>query len=266
MTLVALLLDILLTIPLTFIMITIEKRKDNFLYLIIFPSIYIIVLASIIPFLKNNIFLIPIFEIFFRNFYNSNVIEEIKNNKNYLISSILSILLAIFTYVYFITKVNNILPTPEELRNIIWIIILFIIYSLIKDKDIKQNKIKTLDNKDEYILMQYAKYKNKYNLKSKKEDINTLIYSLIIYNNYQLPPFYRNIRNYLNHLLNREVRYSSLEVVSPVPMKDEQAIAKVQKELEKKYNTNDNIKNLIDNYSKEEQKEIEYIYKTIKKF
>lgn len=266
MTLLVLLIDVLLTIPLTFIMMNIEKRKENFLYLIIVPSIYTIILASLIPLIKTNIFLIPIFEIFIRNFYTTNVIEEIKNNKNYLLSSLLSIGLAIITYTYFISKVKNILPTPEELRNIIWIIILFIVYSLVKDKDIKQSKIKTLENKNEYILMQYAKYKARYNINSKEEIVNNTIYSLLIYNNYNTPLIYRNIKNYIKHLLNKEVKYSSLEISSPTPLSEEQAIIYLKKELEKEYKKNNNLDNYLSKYTKEELKEIKHINSIISGF
>ena len=73
MNIFSLIIDVLLTIPLSLVMIKIEKKKDSTLYACIIPVIYIILIAAFIPVLKKNIYLIPIFEIFIRNFYITNV-------------------------------------------------------------------------------------------------------------------------------------------------------------------------------------------------
>ncbi len=73
MTLISLIIDVLLTIPLSFIMIKTANKKNNFGYACIIPTIYIIIISSIIPSIKEYIFLIPIIEIFIRNFYITNI-------------------------------------------------------------------------------------------------------------------------------------------------------------------------------------------------
>lgn len=271
MNIFTLLIDILLTIPLALIMIKIENNKNSFIHSCFVPTIFIIIVAALIPSLKKNIFLIPIFEIFIRNFYLTNINEEINNNKKAILSSIISIILVIFTYNYFISKVNNVLPTPEEIRPLLWLIIIFIIYSITKDENIKNDsKIKSLHNKKEYITMQYAKYKTRYEktINSKNDTINKLIYSLIIYKNYQQPKIYRNINNYIKHLLNKEVKYGVLEVASPTPISDEESIVKTIKKFEtiSKKNKDSKIENYLTEYSEEEIKEIVDIYNIINKF
>ena len=270
MNLITLLIDVLLTIPLSFIMMRILNKKNNFLYACIIPTIYIIVISSIIPSIKENIFIIPIVEVFIRNFYITNINEEIINNKRILLSSLLSIVLAILTYNYFISKVSTVLPTPEEIRPFLWLIIIFVIYSLLKDNDIKNiSNIKSLQGKNEYILMQYAKYKSRYNeiVNSKSKTINTLIYSLMIYKTYQQPRLIKNIKNYIRHLLNKEVKYGILEVSSPTPISDEESITKTIKDLEsitkKKKET---VEQYLTKYNEEEQKEIVNIFNVINNF
>ena len=91
MNIILLIIDILLTIPLSYILIKIEKEKDNNIYSCIVPTIYIIIISALIPTLKKYIFLIPIFELFIRNYYLANVNEEINNNKKAILSSVISI-------------------------------------------------------------------------------------------------------------------------------------------------------------------------------
>ena len=272
MNIITLLIDVLLTIPLALIMIKIDNNKNSFLHSCLVPTIYIIIVAALIPSLKKYIFLIPIFELFIRNFYLTNINEEIHNNKKAILSSIISIILVIFTYNYFISKVKNVLPTPEEIRPLLWLIIIIIIYSIAKDENIKtDSKVKSLNNKKEYISMQYAKNKTRYEkiINSKNDTINKLIYSLIIFNNYQHPKIYRSINNYLKHLLNKEVKYGVLEVASPIPISDEESITKTIKKFEtiaKKSKDNNKIEQYLTDYSEEEIKEIVDIYNVINKF
>ena len=46
MKLITLIIDIILTIPLSFIMIKISNKKENFIYSCIIPTIYIIILRN----------------------------------------------------------------------------------------------------------------------------------------------------------------------------------------------------------------------------
>ena len=272
MNLITLLIDVLLTIPLSFIMIKITSKKNSFTYSCIIPTIYMIIISSIIPSIKENIFIIPIIEIFIRNFYLTNINEEINNNKQAILSSLLSIILVTITYSYFISKVDKVLPTQEEIRPFIWLIIIYVIYSLLKDNSVKSiTTIKSLQGKDEYILMQYAKYKSRYKdlIDNKNKTINNLIYSLMIYKSYQEPRVIKSIKNYIKHILNKEVRYGILEVSSPTPISDEESINITLNELEaiakKKKDTTD-VEKYLTKYNKEEIKEIVNIYNVINNF
>ena len=271
MNIISLLIDVLLTIPLSFIMIKLSNKKENFAYSCIIPTIYIIIISSIIPSVKENIFIIPLIEIFIRNFYITNVNEELNNTKEVILSSILSIILVVVTYNYFISKIDKVIPTAEEIRPFIWLIIIFVIYSLIKDNNFKStSKIKKIQGKDEYILMQYAKYKSRYNniINSKNNIVNKLIYSLIIHKTYQQPKLFKSIKNYLKHLLNKEVRYGILEVPSPTPISDEESINITINELEtiSKKNKEESIESYLTKYNKDEIDEIVYIYNLINNF
>ena len=98
MTLTTLILQLILTIPLTLILNNINRKNNNTINKIIFPTIYIILISAILPVVKENIFLIVIFEMFLRNFYVSNFTHKSKNITMFLIESLLSIALSLFAY------------------------------------------------------------------------------------------------------------------------------------------------------------------------
>ena len=105
MTLTTIILQILLTIPLTIILNYFKKEENRRINQLIIPSLYIIIISALIPSVKENIFLIVVFEIFIRNFYITNIVNG--NNEistfTYIIESIISIAISLFTYNYFIS-------------------------------------------------------------------------------------------------------------------------------------------------------------------
>ena len=75
MTLTTIILQILLTIPLTIILNYFKKEENRRINQLIIPSLYIIIISALIPSVKENIFLIVVFEIFIRNFYITNIVN-----------------------------------------------------------------------------------------------------------------------------------------------------------------------------------------------
>ena len=132
MTLTTILLQVLLTIPLTIIINFFKNKENRRLNQIIIPSVYIIIISAILPIVKENIFLIVIFEIFIRNFYVTNITNQQNNISNimFIFESIISVALSLFTYNYFIKQVNTVIPNPEEIKGFIWFLIILYITSL----------------------------------------------------------------------------------------------------------------------------------------
>ena len=141
MTLTTLILQLILTIPLTLILNNINRKNNNTINKIIFPTIYIILISAILPVVKENIFLIVIFEMFLRNFYVSNFTHKSKNITMFLIESLLSIALSLFAYNNFISQVNNVLPNAETIKPFLWFLIIIYIYNLCKPELNKVNKL-----------------------------------------------------------------------------------------------------------------------------
>lgn len=274
MNILILFFDLLLTLPLSFIIIYSSQKGKKYLYNLLLPTIYIIIISAIWPQLKSNIFLIPIFELFIRNFYITNIKDEYNDNKKDFIYSILSIIISTITYNIFISKVNNVLPQPEEFKSLLWFLIIIFIYLYFADSQASSSTtlLKSLFNKKEYVVMQYAKFKTKYGniVNSKNEKINLLTYAIMIHENYQHPVFYRNISSYLNHLLNKKNYYGIMQVSSPMPISDEESIKIVLDELEKNLKKEDLTRKNIEQYLKKENElkknEIMTVYEYLQEF
>ena len=278
MTLLTIILQIFLTIPLTILLIHFQKEENKALNQILIPSVYIIIISAIIPSVKENIFLIVVFEVFMRNFYITNIANTNTEHGpiKYITNSILSIALSIFTYNYFISQVDTVIPNPNDIKEFIWFLI--IIYSLYLYNKTNKNKEKkeiqkTNNLKTEKIIMQYAKFKNQYAtiVKSKNELINNLTYAIIIYNDYKTPKIYRNINTYIGAITKKETNYGIMQIPSYERISDEESIKIVLTDFEKKLKNskskeNEKIEKLLSNFQTKEKEEIIKIYTDIKEF
>jgi len=241
MNLGTLLLQILLTVPLTIILNFFRNKESRRLNQILIPSVYIIIIAALIPYVKENIFLIVIFELFIRNFYITNIVNQEKeiSNTAFIIEGIISIALSLFIYNYFINEVETIVPNPETLKPFIWFLIILFIYSLyrIGTKNYQEVKtVKTKKRKKEQTVLKYAKLKNQYGaiVKSRKNIVNNLTYALMIYNDNKVPKLNRKLKEYKGLLTRNEIEYGIMQVPSVTKISDEESIRITISKLEEK--------------------------------
>ncbi len=278
MNLITLIIQMILTIPLTIILNVFKAKENRRLNHILIPSMYIIIIAALMPMVKENIYLIVIFEIFVRNFYITNITnQDVEvSNTMFIFESLLSIALSLFTYNYFIGAVESVIPNPEDIKPFIWfLIVIYIVglYKLSTKGKLEKEKTKTTTRKKEQIIMQYAKYKNMYSsiVKSKNEVINNLTYAIMIHNNYQNPKIYRNINAYIGAVTKKETEYGIMRIKSYNRISDEESIkitiSNFEKELKNsKLKENEKINKLLKEYKIEEQQDIQNIYKDIIEF
>ena len=273
MTLTKLILQIILTIPLTIILKLIDKKTSTITKIIV-PTVYIIILSALTPYIKNSIFLIVVFEIFIRNFYNTNITREhtLKSNTLFILESLISVSLSLFAYNTFISKVDTVIPNPEEIKPFLWFLIIIFIYmiykNLTKDKEVKKIE-KTMELKTENIIMDYAKYKNKYSVlvNSENKMVNDLTYAIMIYNIKNKPAIYRKLTEYKGIITRKEVPYGIMQIKSFNNISDEESIRLTILDLEDKYNNTDKkLENMLSNYNEEERKNIISIYAEIVEF
>lgn len=275
MNLATLLLQILLTVPLTIILNYFRNKENRRLNQILIPSIYTIIVAALIPYVKENVFLIVIFELFIRNFYITNIVNQEKeiSNTAFIIEGIISIALSLFVYNYFIGEVDTVIPDPETIKPFVWFLIILFIASLYKigaktHQEVKS--VKTKKRKTEQTILKYAKFKNIYGptIKSKREIINNIVYALIIYNDSKTPKLNRKLKEYKGAITRNEVEYGIMQVPSLVKISDEESIRLTINRLETELKGITKEKDVLDkalaNYKDKE--DIVLIYNDIVEF
>ena len=275
MTLTTLLTQLALTIPLTLIIGNINKKENGTLNKIIFPSIYIIIIAALLPSVKENIFLIVVFEIFIRNFYVTNFTSRAQQTFKFILESLASVAISLFTYNSFISKTSTVLPTPESIKPFLWFLIIIYLYNLSKQEINKLNKI--IPNKKEIttenIIMQYAKNKNKYHnlINSNNKTINNLVYSIIIYNSVNKPFINRKINELSSNFRNEYIPFGIMQYPSKEKITNEESILLSIKDYENKVKGNKiteqkTLDILLENYQDTDKEQILEIYKEINEF
>lgn len=283
MSITTILLYIIASIILTIILNKLEtKKQDNIIDYIIISNIYMLILSGIFNFYhltnnNDNIFIIILFQVLGKILYITLIKERtiLKNNDYNLKKYLLTLISSYLINILIINQVDNIFPNQETIKLLIWLLIIgYILLYIKKNIDIKiptNNNIPFYQDK-EYIVMQYAKYKNLYNsiVSSKNNLINQLIYSIIIYENYNKPELIRKIDILKYKLFHEENKFGIMQIERKQPITDIESIEIVKKKLEKIYNTNKEEKKkeqiLIKKYYKKDNKEILSIYQIIDKF
>lgn len=279
MSIQTIIIYIIFSFILSLILTKLEKKKqDNILDYIIISNIYIIILSGIFNFYNlttdnDNIFLIILFLLIGNILYLTLVKERtiLKNHNYNLKKYILTLISSYLINILIINKIDNIFPSIENIRLIIWLFIIGYIFLYIKKNiEIKvpiNNNISFYQDK-EYIVMQYAKYKNKYNnlINSKYLEINNLLYSIMIYENYNKPELIRKLDIIKYKIFKENIKFGIMQIEKKEPITDEESIDISKKKLEKIYNTNKDIKDIIKKYYKKDIKEIKIIYEIINEF
>ena len=260
------------------------KKKDNIMDYIIISNIYIIILSGIFELYNltsnnNSIFLIILFQVLGKIFYLTLIKEQtiLKNNSYNLKKYFITLISGYLVNIVLINKIDNIFPSMESVKILIWLFIMG--YILVYVKNNVDIKVPVNDNisfyKDkEYIVMQYAKYKVKYyNLViSKYKEINSLIYAIMIYENYNRPELIRKIDILKHKVFHESGKFGIMQIKRKNPISDGISIEIARKKLERIYMINNkgkdksSIKVVIKKYYGKDILEIEEIYNIIKYF
>lgn len=224
-----------------------KKDQDNYINHILVSLIYIIILAGLfatygIDKKNDNIFLIVLFEFLVRIFYTNYVLEKnfFKNNRFILKIYLITIISCYLVNYVFIKRVLNVFPGVRELKIIIWLLILIYGYIVIKKyvtiKGMKNDNTLFYNDLD-YVVMQYAKFKNKYyNLvKTRYRDLEFVIYAIMIRENYYRPEVMRRLDKFKYKLDGEERKFGIMQVSSRDIIDDKESIDIAIKNLEKIY-------------------------------
>ena len=258
MNLGIIILEIGLGFCLFLIMNFLKKKKISRYDLIILPNILMIILASIMPWFKDYTLPLLIFYLAFDVLYIAIISKKqiLEDEKEYYKTLALTLLLGIIIYNFYLLKVTKAFLDMEIFKNFIWVLIILYFLKKINIEEIKPKEERELDYKkryQEYVVVNYAKFKNKYAylIKVKDKDIDNLLYSFLIYENYLHGSIYRLFNNIKNNLVKGNSKYGIMGVKSDHYITNEEAIVIMKEQLEgklkriKKGNREDNLKKLI---------------------
>ena len=146
------------------------------------------------------------------------------------------------------------------------------LYQFFKNKDdyLQGNKEIVLPEKEKIVMM-YAKLKNQYleDTKDYDKDLSYILYSIMIFNNYLRPEAYRTFDNLIFKINGKANNLGIMQVKSKKFITDTESIDLAYKKLvklrDKQSTKKINIDNIIDNYDKDNSKNIKLIYDYISK-
>ena len=242
------LFDFILAVPLFFLLNWFEQKKNGTTFEINLTHIGVslIYLVLVVGFLEliglsyftQNIFLIVFLEAIYRFIYLHYVWEResFVNRKAYFMIFVITILLAYLLDVSFLSKVETVFPDANEMKTVIWLLIILFLYLSFKDQvrlDFMKESTITFAKKKEYVVTSYAKLKMKYHnevAKFKNKQVIPLFYAVMVYENYQHPPVVRYVRE--RFFGRKQNTYGVMQILSSVPLTDLQSIEKAMDRIE----------------------------------
>lgn len=242
------LFDFILAVPLFFLLNWFEQKKNGTTFKINLTHIGVslIYLVLVVGFLEliglsyftQNIFLIVFLEAIYRFIYLHYVWEResFVNRKAYFMIFVITILLAYLLDVSFLSKVETVFPDANEMKTVIWLLIILFLYLSFKDQvrlDFMKESTITFAKKKEYVVTSYAKLKMKYHnevAKFKNKQVIPLFYAMMVYENYQHPPVVRYVRE--RFFGRKQNTYGVMQILSSVPLTDLQSIEKSMDRIE----------------------------------
>lgn len=231
----------------------------NIIIRIFVPLIYTVILAGIFydtgnSYLVQDIYWISIFYYLIRWFNIIFILNrtELNDWKNDAITCFIGILLNFILYEAFITKTDRIFLTIDEWRDGIWIGIITFFFVLIRDymyNHIYVNSEQSFSRKEKYILRKYEYFYNKYGDIIKEDDklLESIVYGIMIYENYNRPFFYR-IFEYIKCIVMGQATLGVMQVKSRGLISDRTSVKKgykIIKNAYKKYSESDSEEDLI---------------------
>ena len=248
---------------------------------IIFRLIYLIILAGVFSYLgigkvNKNIFMIVVVEFIFRMIYTLYFLGEdfFRNEDQNLYKFFVTLFSSIIVNQYFINELDSVFLTASELKIIVWLFIIICIYKFINknERTITESSSQYKSISTKAIVVNYAKLKLEYgdDINLSNKNLLTILYSIMIYQNYRRPKFLREFDNLLFKINGGKRRLGIMQVMSKKYISDLDSIDIVSKKLDKLFTKYKDDKNcyykVLEAYDKDNFLEINNIYKELGKF
>ncbi len=188
-----------------------EAPAFNFVIRVLTPTVFIILISTLLYALKldkftANIYLVSVYYVSFRTLFNIAINRtRLINWIKYILYSIAIVGLSYFVYIKFIVTKSNIFPDFNNMANELWIIIIIFLYNFINN--IRPSDKNAQKRKDKYVEVQFGAINRKYSpIITKLTDnlrLRQIALAIIIYESFNRPKMFRLIE-YLNHYFNQK--------------------------------------------------------------
>jgi hypothetical protein len=209
-----------------------DAPATNFLIRVVTPIVYLIIISSIIYYLRAdqfiyNIYLVNIYYLIFRLAFALATGRRLLINWYRLIVYWLTIIaISYIAYDKVIKIKKNILPDFSSLSNELWIIILVFIFQLFNN--IRFSPSLSKKRKDNYIKHQYIRFKRLYGAtikaNTKNEVLEAVAYSILIYESFNRPYLARLIENLSFRITHKPHTLGVMQVLSNKIISDEESV------------------------------------------
>lgn len=275
---------------LLFLFLNFFNKRFNFTKIeyVLFTNIFLVFLSGVASYFRfsifcDNLFIIVVFEFLIRMVYTTYLLEKdfFSKEEGVLRLYLGNIVTAYLLNQLIIRQVDMVFLDAEQLKLLLWIFIILFVYNFIyKKKELSLTKeviAKKLElsDKKQYIIIQYAKMKQKFGKNIHvKDDMRFLIYALMIYENYRRPSIFRQIDYFRYQFDHIPKKQGIMQLDSKKILSDVESIEIVEKKLEKLQQQKKTKKNMIEptvllkslGKKKEEIVQIEGVYQYLKEF
>lgn len=245
---------------------------------IIFSILIILVVSGITLRLgwtkfTDNIFVVLVFKFLSELVYSGYYLEEdvFKSRDNFYLLG--EVVLGFIINQELINKVNDVFLSGNDLKLIIWVLIILYLYKFFKNTDVKN--VTEVDERvisKEKIVINYAKFKIRFGeeISLKEANLKLIVYSIMILGDYRRGEFLRKIDNLIFKLSLKPRKLSIMQINSKKFITDYDGIELVCKKIGKiseKCKTGKNsYKEIFKSYDKENCDTLNYIYEELNKF
>lgn len=251
-----------------------SKYKFNRREKVIFTILYILVISGVFSRMglinfNKDIFLIVVVELFCQLFYSNYILEKdvFNKNDNFFSFYFIKIILVFFINRELINKVKDVFLSGDDLKTIIWLLVIVYIYQFFKDRDVTLKSDEKNISK-ESIVLSFAKLKLKYEEDISLNDDNQklVVYSIMIFNNYMRSKLFRKLDSIIFRINNKPRKLGIMQIMTKKYINDYESIVMACKKIDKLYVKNKNDLDVIALYDKDHSKDICLIYNELKKF
>lgn len=209
-----------------------EAPALNFLIRVLTPIVYIIIISTGLYYFGLdkfvwNIYLVNIYYILFRLIFNLATNRGLLLNwyRQFLYWTAI-VVISYFTYEKLIKVKANILPDFTTVANELWIIILIFIFQVANNLRFSQEA--TQKRKDNYLKSRYHYFKRFYGQLIKdltnNEILESIVYAIIIYEDFNRPKIARQIENLKFKLTNKPHTLGVMQVRSDKLISDLESV------------------------------------------